>query len=187
MIKQHEFSVVRKGEAPVKIKGVISNNTAFFESRDADVATGDEIIYHTPAENISYIVVDPNYHPNMGGLKAHYQAKIQRADSITNKPSVPSQVNNYNLSDQARVNVNSTDNSTTTVITNDSAVFEQLASAIKSNVAPDEQKQYLEMVDNLKNAPDKQSYKKAFDTFIQGSTKIIEVISPLIPQLSALF
>lgn len=100
------------------IKACVQPDMVFMEEHDLAgfvFEERDKVIRKLPngSEEI-YLVLDRGYYSGMGGIKAHYQAKVRKESAISaSRPSVT-----YNLHGAAsRVNINSVDSSLNVVNT----------------------------------------------------------------------
>lgn len=94
---------------------------------------------------------------------------------------------NYHLSDQARINYQSVDQSTNTVGVNVSELFQEIREAIEGRVlAAAEQKELLRKVDELQAAQGSGRFMEKYQAFIAAAANHMTILGPFIPPLTTL-
>jgi hypothetical protein len=87
----------------------------------------------------------------------------------------------------ARVNVNSTDNSTTWISISEVDVFPKLRSELNAKVAdPARRQEIIEGVNELEQARGSSTYAEKFTSFLSSAADVMTIISPFITVLAAL-
>lgn len=116
--------------------------------------------------------------------KMEVQLAVKRKRHLARKTGVPETVNNYHLNatgPNARVNMNSTDNSANTVITKET-VFAQVREVLATASMPEnERQQILQRLDDLEASKGSKSYTSRLVEFLQVSANIAN-ITPLLAQ-----
>lgn len=126
-----------------------------------------------------WTVTDPGYYGEHSGFPA-YQCKVRKTTQIE-KPIVQSivyNINGYN----AKVNINSHDESTNSININPEEVFDKLLDLIKINV-----QNYDELVNlliEMRNAIGKPSFLQKYQSFIATAANHVSIIAPFIPALT---
>lgn len=113
-------TVFRKDIAALVTAGQVTTWTP-----DLPVEVGDHILRQLPSGLVEdYVVKDPRFYDALG-MGAHFQIKVQRSTAPTAEPATVIQnITNHFHGPNARVNYNSTDNSTN--IVNTGPTIEQL-------------------------------------------------------------
>lgn len=140
------------GEEITSIKGLVSKKSILIPNSKVLIEPNDLLRRHmSNGGQETYKVIDPNFHENIGGMKAYYQIKYKKLGIDEAENAVKSIT--YNISGpNARVNNNSVDNSINTVNVNPeiSEHLAMLRSEIERLVESDaERKDALEIVDAI--------------------------------------
>lgn len=86
----------------------------------------------------------------------------------------------------ARVNLNSTDHSTNTVVSGNS-VFNQLHSAVDTGVADVSERERLKtLIDEMAAAKDQNSFNATYQAFIASAANHMTILAPMLPALTQL-
>lgn len=134
------------------IKCSVQSNQIFLDVLDTPIEPKDIVIrkMSNGAEE-TFLVIDPNFYEEFHGIKAHYQMKVKKLGLPEAKQAI--QNITYHISgNNARVNNNSTDNSTNTVIYNSEVEehINMLRSEINRTISNDNDKRSsLEIVDAI--------------------------------------
>ncbi len=176
--------IVRKnGDRYEDVSAVVSEDRAFFDAGDGVVDLGDEIHRETPTGVVVYIVEDPGYFAKSSMSSAHFQSKTRRSNKPV--PSQPTMIENVHLHDNARINVNSTDNSTNTVqkdnVYND--LREKLSDEI-TDVAV--KKQALAIVNELEAAKNETEFSESTGKMMNLGVQVATIFGPFVPLLAPL-
>ena len=119
------------------------------------------------------------------GLSANLvKTEIDRRRLMTKKESSPT-TNYYVQGENARVNVNSTDNSLNVVIESKEEFFGTLQQRIESGVPQgDERRKILDALTVLRESHGKPSFALRYTDFMAAAANHITVIVPFIPALT---
>lgn len=126
------------------LKASVQNSRIFMDHTTFPVETGD-LVERNMSNSVkeTYRVLDPGFHEDFHGIKAHYQMHVQNLGVPEAAKAVATIINNYNLNGpNARINNNSTDASTNIVHTDARAIqyVQELRTHIKSASLSDEEK-----------------------------------------------
>lgn len=174
----------KTGEVFENVPAVVSSSSIIFDAQDGAVDVGDKIYRPTPTGTTIYLVEDPGYYPKIGGMSEHFQAKVRRADSpsTTSSPAFSS----VTMGDNARININSTDNSTNTI--NKDSVFNQFRDKIGAEVSDEAvKKQALALVDEMEAAESEEVVTTAMGKFMTLGAQFATIAGPFIPLIMKLF
>lgn len=169
------------------IRSVVSRDTIVFDDVKVPLEEGDFIERRLPSGITEiYEVTDRGYFSGQGGIPNHYQAKVRKTTSPP--PRYQRAVNIHVTGPNARVNVDSTDNSTNIVHSPETAaMFHELADIIKTQVvAGGERDALLAQVRLLRETVGGTGYLRAYQDFIQLAANWMTIVSPFIPPLTSL-
>lgn len=156
----------------------------FIADGEVPLEEGDTILRQLP-NNMSeaYVVADRGYFAKMGGIKAHYQAKVRKQGATT---SAAPQQHVWNVSGpNARVNINSQDNSTNTVTVTPENVISELRKAIEAQVSGVQRDELLSKLTEMGQAEDRDTKLSKYQQFISLAANITTIVGPYLPALAA--
>lgn len=172
------------GECFKDVPAVISNSMIIFDAKDGAVDIGDKIHRTTPTGMIIYVVEDPGYYPKIGGISAHFQTKVRRADSPT-KDTSPA-FGNLTMGANSRININTTDNSTN--IINKETVFNELRDKMMAELSDKAVKeQALALVDEMEAAKSEEDVTGAIGKLMNLGTQVVTIVGPFLTEIMRLF
>jgi len=150
------------------------------EDEKVPVEDGDTIERKLPNGIIEqWIVTDPGYYGSHSGFPA-YQCKVKKASQI--KDSKPQQII-YNVNGtNARVNINSTDNSTTNITVNPSEIFDKLTHLLKESIS--DNAELLELIGDMRQTQGQPGFLVKYQNFIASAANHMTLIAPFIPALT---
>ncbi|MDR1019539.1 MAG: hypothetical protein LBL73_02185 [Synergistaceae bacterium] len=169
--------------AQVNNKGILTYDAPF------DLDPGDILVRTRPSgTKENYRVLSPGYRPRIGRIQAHYQAKIEMIGAL-NTESSPSAGNILVSSDNARFNINSTDNSQNTVIhaEPDQELFQNLVIAAEPILDEVIHSKVIDSINEMsQSVSDKKSLAEKYNVFISSAASHMTVFLPFIPALTKL-
>ena len=132
-----------------------------------------------------YTILDTGFHQGLHKIPASFQMKVRKETNVRND-QVGSVI--YNLyGAQARVNVQSTDNSINTYNAGATAIFNDLRQQISQNITSEPERDTLLMrVDEMELAHQTGGFLEKYQAFIASAADHITIIAPLIPALTQL-
>lgn len=177
IIKQ-DLSVIEWVEALVESKKI------FVDDGTVNIEEGDIIERVLPSgAKEQYLVVDRGFYKGMRGIPDHYQITVEKQSTYT-KVSRGQVINQYNITNADRVNIHSTDNSTTYQITaNDLSILETVRTLAKGL---NNEQEIISAVDEMQDNVGKRGFAEKYNAFIQSVANHMTIFAPFIPALSAL-
>ncbi|MCC6348399.1 MAG: hypothetical protein IT347_02275 [Candidatus Eisenbacteria bacterium] len=178
--------VKKDGRRIENIQALISSSTIYMD--DASLPIEEDDTFERPLPNglvEVYVVTDRGFHRGLpGAIADHYQTKVRKEPSLR-PPSAPAV---FHISgDNARVNINSVDQSANVVNTTPEALFRDLIRAIERGVADASQRTDLvERVKALEAARGTPSFVDQYQAFIASAAAHMTLLSPFIPALTQL-
>lgn len=165
------------------VKALVDRGTIFIEDGTLNIEEGDIIERDLPSGvKEQFLVVDRGFYKGMHGIPDHYQVKVERQSSYT-KGSRGQIINQYHITNADKVNIHSTDNSTTYKVTgNDLSVLEtikNLARGLENEV------EIISSVDEMEKHIGKKDFAQKYNDFIQSVANHMTIFAPFIPILSA--
>ncbi|MBS4049285.1 MAG: hypothetical protein KG075_23270 [Alphaproteobacteria bacterium] len=165
---------IQAGVAPGKI--IITDTSLQIER-------GDHILRALPNGLVEdFVVDDPHFHPGVGSIPPTFNVKVHRSNSA---PAPAQTIIAHFSGDNARLNVNSIDNSTNTAIKNSAEVFAQLAGAIKQGIQDAaERERVLSAVSAMEAEAGKPTFKQRYNDFLATCGQYMTIIGPFVPALT---
>jgi hypothetical protein len=151
---------------------------------DLPIEVGDHFLRQLPSGLVEdYIVNDPGFSPGLGSIGAHFQVRVRRSDAPVAQPQTI--INNFS-GHNARVNVNSVDNSVNNVTDGSDAAFDGISSVITSSISEAAGRDaLLALVQELKVARGSPGFKEKYQSFISLAANHMTLLAPFIPALTA--
>lgn len=147
------------------------------------VERDDHILRTLPNGMVEDYIVG-NAHFQSGGSLSHWEIHVRRSDAPL---AAPQTIINNITGHNARVNVNSTDNSNNAVSINSEKLFADLAAALRDGIKDQSQRDRLLLaVEDLQSAQQGGTFKESYQKFIASAAEHITVIGPFLPALSAM-
>jgi len=177
IIKQ-DLSVIEGVEALVESKKI------FVDDGTVNIEEGDIIERVLPSgAKEQYLVVDRGFYKGMRGIPDHYQITVEKQSTYT-KVSRGQVINQYNITNADRVNIHSTDNSTTYQITaNDLSILETVRTLAKGL---NNEQEIISAVDEMQDNVGKKGFVEKYNAFIQSVANHMTIFAQFIPALSVL-
>ena len=165
------------------IQAAVSQGKIILTDTSLQIEPGDHLLRALPNGLVEdYVVDDPNFNAAFHGIQAHFQVKVHRSGKA---PASAQTIITHITGDNARVNLNSTDNSTNTAIRNSAEVFAQLAAAIKQGIQDTtERERVLAAVRAMEAEADKPTYKQRYNDFMATCGQYMTIIGPFVPALT---
>ncbi|MDR1785408.1 MAG: hypothetical protein LBR23_02935, partial [Spirochaetaceae bacterium] len=131
-----EISIQKQnGQIFDRVKASVQGNTVYIFDIELPLEEGDKIYRPLPSGSVEvYVVQDRGFiNDPYGGSLSHYEAKVRRESSITNERYKSTTINlKGNLKGNARININSTDNSLNKIEQDTSVLFEKIRIELQS-------------------------------------------------------
>ncbi|HBD7441757.1 TPA: hypothetical protein KKX83_002364 [Legionella pneumophila] len=169
-----------RAEIPAQIS---SNRIIIFDS-SLPIEVGDHILRELKNGLVEdFIVDDLCFQTGHGSIPDSFQIKVHRSDKPTAKPEV---IINQISGNNARININSIDNSTN-IVGDYNKLFSKMNQLIEENIDSDDERERLRvLVSELKENVGKPNFKNAYDKFIEGAANHMTIFVPIISALSSL-
>lgn len=169
------------------IKGLVTEGKVFTFDTSLPVQPEDRFLRELPSGLVEeYIVEDPGYQGGVGGaIKPHFQTKVRRSDS----PAAPALTIINNIQgENARVNIDSVDNSQNLAIsTQADTIFQQLRDKlIGASLDAEEQALIMSAIDEMETAKGTPTFKEKYQGFMAAAANHAGVFGALLATLSML-
>ncbi len=167
------------------IKGLVTGDKVITFDTSLSIEPNDRFLRVLPSGLVEeYIVEDPGCQAGVGGaVKPHYKVSVRRIDS---EPAPASTIINNIQGENARVNINSTDNSQNLAIsTHNDAIFEQLREKlIGARLSEDVQTTIMTAINNMEAAKDTPNFKEKYQDFMAAAANHAGVFGLLLSALA---
>lgn len=177
------------GTKKTGLKASVQRSNVFMEANDVMVEPEDLIIRRmSNGAEETYRVIDPGFHEDFHGIKAHYQMEVHKLGLPEAKSAVQSIT--YNITgSNARINQNSIDNSTN-VVQFDAEAIQYVAALRKeindSNLSAAEKVEAKEVIDEIDSAFSSGNPKKSVVTALLKALPHTANIASIVASLVAL-
>ena len=165
------------------IEALVDRNKIFIDDGSLNIEEGDIIEHVLPnGAKEQYLVIDRGFYRGAHGIPDHYQIKVEKQSGYV-KLSNGTVINEYHITNADKVNIHSTDNSTTYQITaNDISILDTLRSLAKGL---DEEDKIISAVNEMQESIGKKTFSEKYNAFIQSVANHMTIFAPFIPALSA--
>lgn len=170
-----------------KIDANVQPKMIFIDDAKIPVEEGDHIERRLPNGLLEqYLVLDRGFFTGGGGIPDHYQIQVRKVTAIPRSPM--SQTIIYNLHGaNARVNIQSHDQSTNVVNVSATDLFNELRKALSEKVLDEAHcKELIRKVAELESTEGSPSYVEKYKEFMALAADHVTVIAPFIPALAQL-
>ena len=175
-------TVVRKD-----IPASVQTKKIFVFERSLPIEVGDHFLRQLPSGLVEdFVVDDPGFMAGVGGaIQPHFQTTVHRSDRPVAQPQTI--INNI-IGHNARVNINSTDNSTNSVTTNSPAVFAEMLKAVAAIQNSSDREFLTTIISEMAAAHQRKdgTFVTKYQNFIAAAANHITVVAPFLPALSNL-
>lgn len=165
-------------------RGLVDSKQIIIENTKAVILVGDEIRRTLPnGMEETFEVLDPVCFP--GPTLPHYEVRFRRKGTFPSGAGGNYEI--YVSGPNARVNVNSHDQSHNTVITDNA--FVKLRSKITTDVSDAEERSLLlAAIDDMQShVKDRSAFATAYQRFIASAANHMTLIAPFLPAITNLF
>lgn len=164
------------------VRALVERNMIFIDDASINIEEGDIIERSLPSgAKEKFEVLDNGFQRGIHGISSHYQVKVRKCGIHAKKESKPI-INQYNISNADKININSVDNSVNYHITaNDIATMDALRAIAKGL---DNEEQILTSIDEMQAAIGTKSFSEKYNTFIQNAANHMTLFAPFIPALT---
>lgn len=168
-----------------KIKAMVQPKTIFMDDATLPIEPGDRLLRTLPSGLVDeYLVDEPGFFAGLSGMDAHFQTKVHRSDTPAAQPNTI--INNIQ-GQNARVNINSTDNSQNIAISSDgSEIFEALHKVLEGSGIIGEDAQLIrKAIEEMEKAKSKESFQQSYVDFMSAAANDVAVFGPLLGALAS--
>lgn len=166
------------------VDALVQSTKVFIHDGSINIEEGDIIERMLPSgAKEQFLVVDRGFHKGMHGIPDHYQITVERQSTYT-KISRGQVINQYNISNADKVNIHSTDNSTTYKISANELSIMETVRALSKGL--ENETEIIAAVDQMQDNVGKHSFAEKYNAFIQSIANHMTIFAPFIPALSAL-
>jgi hypothetical protein len=172
--------IKKTGNSIDNISAMAQPGLIFIQDEKVPVEEGDTIERKLPNGVVEqWVVIEPGYYGSDPDFPA-YQCKVKRSSKIID--SKPQQIV-YNVNGvNAKVNINSADNSTNNVTVNPSDVFDKLTDLIRENIQ--DNSELIRLIDEMKQQQGKSGFLSNYQSFIASAANHMTLVAPFIPALT---
>jgi hypothetical protein len=168
------------------IAASVQPNKIITYDADLPIEVGDHFLRNLPNGLVDeFIVDDPGYSPGLLTIPPHFTSKVHRSDQPAGQPQTI--INNI-VGDHAKVNVNSTDNSTNTVTTNSATLFTEMLKAVSQIATKSERETIAATISAMSAAQERQdrTFLSKYQDFMSAAANHMTIFAPFLPALSKL-
>lgn len=166
------------------VEALVDSDKIFIDDGTLNIEEDDIIERVLPnGAKEQFLVIDRGFYRGAHGIPDHYQIKVQKQSGYV-KLSRGQVINEYHITNADKVNIQSTDNSTTYQITaNDISILDTLRGLAKGL---DDEDKITAAVDEMQDNIGKKTFAEKYNAFIQSVANHMTIFAPFIPALSAL-
>lgn len=187
MCKDKVSLVKQNGYVKENIKALVSDGKIFIFDDKLPLEENDTLLRILPNGMFEkYIVLDRGFIANQGGIQGHFQAKVTKEGSIDKNQYRNITIINNISGTQARVNINTEDNSINTMNPENKELFEKLFSKLQEIDNESIKENALAIAKEMQLNINKPTFKEKYQQFISTVANYITIISPFIPALTKL-
>lgn len=177
------------GERIEDIYAIVGNDGITTYNADFDLDPGDIFLRTRPSgSQEQYRVLSPGFTQRFGGIQAHYSARVEFIGAL--KKDSNTQIGKVVISgDNARLNINSLDNSSNVVVSGqfDTQLLEGLLRAVQEIPNKNERADILNNIQRMSDtANDRNAFLESYNAFIASAANHMTVFLPFIPTLTKL-
>ncbi|WP_413992449.1 hypothetical protein ACMDCR_10350 [Labrys okinawensis] len=165
------------------VRASVQARMIFVSDVTLPIELGDHILRQLPSKlSEDYIVTSAHCYPSPP--LAHWEIKYRRSGA----PLAPMQTIINNISgDNARVNINSTDNSVNQYGDRHDKLFTQLIDVVRTSIEKqEEQARLTALIEAMKAADTKDAQFSSYQHFVAGVANHMTVVAPFLPALTNL-
>ena len=179
--------VHKNGDRNENIPALVNNGNIITTEVTIPLSAGDKIERSLPSGQIEALTVT-NAHLTRGhsGLPSFYTIEYVR-EGTQQHSGQPTTIVNVLESPQARINFNSTDQSTNVINNQTEDVFSQIRELLTDAVAnSNELDLLLERVEDMERNRENGNFTRAYQDFIVAAAAHMTILAPVIPMLTTM-
>ncbi|MDE6260427.1 MAG: hypothetical protein K2M42_06135 [Oscillospiraceae bacterium] len=181
-----KVNIIKRDSSIIEsIDALVDRKIVHIEDVSIDIEEGDIIERTLPTgSKEQYLVIDRGFFRGIpGGIPSHYEVKVEKQTAYT-KVSRGSVINQYHINNAEKVNIQSTDNSTTYNITaNDISLMDTLR---KLADGLEDKEEIILNIDSMQDNIGKKSFAEKYNAFVQSVANHMTIFAPFIPALTNL-
>ena len=182
-VSTEKVKIIKPDQCVIEnVDALVQREKIFVDDGTLNIEEGDIIERTLPSgSKEKYLVEDRGFFREMNGIASHYQIKVKKQNPYS-KSNSGRIVNNYNITNAEKVNINSTDNSVN-ISANDIAVMDTLRGIAKGL---DNEAEVISCINAMQENIGKKSFAEKYNNFIQSVANHMTIFGPLIPTLTKL-
>lgn len=166
------------------IEALVDREVVHIENVSINIEEGDIIERTLPTgSKEQYLVIDRGFYRGMHGIPSHYEVKVEKQTAYT-KISKGAVINQYHITNADKVNIQSTDNSTTYNITADDISLMDRLRRIANGL--ENEQEIILNINAMQDNIGKKTFAEKYNTFIQSVANHMTIFAPFIPALTSL-
>lgn len=169
------------------IKGLVTGEKIFTFDTSLPIQPNDRFLRNLPSGLVEeYIVINPGYQSgSIGAIEPHYQIEVRRSDT---PPALAQTIVNNVQGENARININSVDNSQNlSVSQEETLVFQQLKDQlIEADFEESESKRLLEAIIGMERTNGTPAFKEKYQEFMAVAANHASVFGTFMGALALL-
>lgn len=176
----------QNGEIIENIRSTVQPDMIFVDDSKVLIEEGDHFVRKlSNGLTETYIVLDRGFYEKSPGFKAHYQCKVKKT---TSRELEQNSHTYYNVQgNNAKININTTDNSNNVVNVSPENLFNEIRKTINEGILNREERRIiLDATDELEEAQNTSGFIEKYQRFIGLATSHMELVTPFIPALTQL-
>lgn len=176
--------IIKQNQSCIEnVRALVDKGQIFIPDGSLDIEEGDIIQRTLPTGNKEeYLVEDRGFYKGMQDIPDHYQVKVRKHTAYT-ETNARQIFNTYNIGSAGKVNIQSTDNSTSTVniTANDMAIMDTLRSLAKGL---ENESEILRNIDEMQKNVGKPSFKEKYNNFVASVANHMTAFGPFISMIA---
>ena len=180
--------ILSDGERHEDIRASVQRKQVIINDTTIPISVGDRIERSLPSGQ-KEILIATNVHLWTGGVRIpdHYEIDYEREGTERSRSEVPGVNVNVSDSPQARVNVNSTDQSTNTIHQQREEVFSGIRQLLDESVTDQSELALLhQKIEDMESNLGSGDFTTAYQDFIAAAANHMTVLAPMLPALTGL-
>lgn len=168
------------------IAASVQSGRIFVFDASLPIEVGDHFLRQLPNGLVEdFVVDDPGFMTGLHGIQSHFQTRVHRSDQPVAQPQTV--INNI-VGHNARININSTDNSTNSVGGVSSELFAEILKAVAAIDNQTRRDAISSAVSDMAAAQARNdgSFKEKYQNFMAAAADHVTIIAPFLPALTKL-
>lgn len=177
--------IIKRNSSVIEnVEALVDQTKVFIDDASIDIEEGDIIERTLPSgSKEQYLVIDRGFYKGAHGIPDHYQATVEKQTSFSS-PRRGTITNQFNITHAEKVNIQSTDFSTTYNVTaNDLSLMDTLK---KMAGGLENEQEIVSNIQSMQENIGKKPFAEKYNNFIQSIANHMTIFAPFIPALTAL-